>query len=823
MLNIKKIILYSLVLLSLPAVSFASIGQGWVYSPSATANFTISSTSPTVNYITSTSTTATSTFANGINLTKGCFGINGTCVTGSGGGGSGTVTSVGTGNGLTGGPITGTGTSTIASLMPPVQDGLVSYVDPSSGFTMGGSGNGNVVRWFDASGNGNDWKADNANQAPYNEAGSGSFSGIGHPIVWRNETQAQNQTRLVATTSSSLSTTAMSIFVIYRPGFNFSGNNTGTTTIISSDSGQFQLNLSDIKGSYTWPHLQQAIHVVSGKTNPAIITPFFADSGIQFSGIVASTSNAEIYENYDATTTKPLAQQTINALWVGNDPSLNQGLSGEVYAILVYNKVLPDYEVELLRRWAQTQWAGLSYSNSQVAVAGDSISQGYGLPGANSAWPAIIAEDPTKKVINYGASGSSASDSLWSTNGVIVTAYNPNKINVAAIMLGTNDIFGTPGNAQTAVTINTTLKNLATTYHTAGYRVVIGTILPRSGFTGTQETMRLALNALIRAEVPSNFDAIADVGIAPELADPTNPFNYSDGTHPTEAGETILALYFTNAINTLLGKSAAGGVTGSVGFNKGNLSAGTSSLVWDDTGNGQLTITSSGVGTATGLHLLLNGQASTQGISLQHGPGGSGTMGYMVGNAPLIYSDTASTFIDSADVNNSIYLEKFTGKYGLNLGDGNGTGGGAYSHYFGVNLNQQGNSDTGNYYNSGSTVFGTTTTGANGSTIVPSARLELQTPSSGDVFDIDPIGGKGAKLGVINNSGFLGLGTSTPVALINSYTTASSTNLLLETANGKGGCLIMQDVGTGASTYTEIYSKGGTLFSKVTTSLTTCN
>ena len=41
---------------------------------------------------TATSTTATSTFANGINMTKGCFAINGTCVGGSGG--SGTVTSV---------------------------------------------------------------------------------------------------------------------------------------------------------------------------------------------------------------------------------------------------------------------------------------------------------------------------------------------------------------------------------------------------------------------------------------------------------------------------------------------------------------------------------------------------------------------------------------------------------------------------------------------------------------------------------------------------------------------------------------------------------
>ena len=78
-----------------------SFGQGWLHSDGTT--FT-SSTSPTVNYITATSTIATSTFAaglqstylnitgtsatstfvRGIELAAGCFSINGTCVGGAG-------------------------------------------------------------------------------------------------------------------------------------------------------------------------------------------------------------------------------------------------------------------------------------------------------------------------------------------------------------------------------------------------------------------------------------------------------------------------------------------------------------------------------------------------------------------------------------------------------------------------------------------------------------------------------------------------------------------------------------------------------------------
>jgi hypothetical protein len=56
-----------------------SFGQGWLFS-SGEGNILSASTSPTVNYITATSTVATSTFANGINITGGCFAKNNACI-----------------------------------------------------------------------------------------------------------------------------------------------------------------------------------------------------------------------------------------------------------------------------------------------------------------------------------------------------------------------------------------------------------------------------------------------------------------------------------------------------------------------------------------------------------------------------------------------------------------------------------------------------------------------------------------------------------------------------------------------------------------------
>ena len=69
-----------------------------------------STSSPTIGYFTATSTTASSTVANGINIFAGCFALNGTCVGGSGLTGSGTQgqATYWTGSGSLGSVATGT-------------------------------------------------------------------------------------------------------------------------------------------------------------------------------------------------------------------------------------------------------------------------------------------------------------------------------------------------------------------------------------------------------------------------------------------------------------------------------------------------------------------------------------------------------------------------------------------------------------------------------------------------------------------------------------------------------------------------------------------
>lgn len=82
------------------------------------------------------------------------------------------------------------------------------------------------------------------------------------------------------------------------------------------------------------------------------------------------------------------------------------------------------------------------------------------------------------------------------------------------------------------------------------------------------------------------------------------------------------------------------------------------------------------------------------------------------------------------------------------------------------------------------------------------------------------LGANGSEKVRITTTGKVGFGTTTPVAIIDSYTTASTTNLLLEAVSG-GGCFTTKDVaGTG---YTQWYSQAGVGYTKVATSLTICN
>lgn len=66
-------------------------------------------------------------------------------------------------------------------------------------------------------------------------------------------------------------------------------------------------------------------------------------------------------------------------------------------------------------------------------------------------------------------------------------------------------------------------------------RVLTATVTPSSGFSGPQEAVRVAYNALLRTNANGKFDAIVDIAGLPHAANAADATYYTDGLHPTNA------------------------------------------------------------------------------------------------------------------------------------------------------------------------------------------------------------------------------------------------------------------------------------------------
>ena len=100
------------------------------------------------------------------------------------------------------------------------------------------------------------------------------------------------------------------------------------------------------------------------------------------------------------------------------------------------------------------------------------------------------------------------------------------------------------------------LKAYCQARQAAGYKVVLGTILPQSGTPNASafNTARAIINASIRSD-SSFWDALSDFAnnatMGPDSA-AANTTYYSDGEHPTDVGYSILAPIASAAIKSLL-------------------------------------------------------------------------------------------------------------------------------------------------------------------------------------------------------------------------------------------------------------------------------
>lgn len=193
----------------------------------------------------------------------------------------------------------------------------------------------------------------------------------------------------------------------------------------------------------------------------------------------------------------------------------------------------------------------MSIPTRQLVICdGNSITDIEG--GGTIAYTRYLAESvPTLRVVNAAVAGQTTPYLTERAPIYVDRLYEEDAIVI--IWELTNDLIGNDNET-------TTLNHLITYCQarlTVGFRVIVGTCLPRSvPVDANFEAQRLSLNTTIRAQYGNWSHALMDVGGDTTIGATgasTNMTYYADGVHLTSAGEAIVADYALAALNALYG------------------------------------------------------------------------------------------------------------------------------------------------------------------------------------------------------------------------------------------------------------------------------
>jgi lysophospholipase L1-like esterase len=197
-----------------------------------------------------------------------------------------------------------------------------------------------------------------------------------------------------------------------------------------------------------------------------------------------------------------------------------------------------------------------------VVAIGDSITDGSSATdNANQRWPDYLARRLQAQsggqrlgVVNAGIGGNRVvTDSPSAQQGIAaMTRFSHDVLTQpgvknAIVLEGINDINNSSVTADQIIAGYQTMINQA---HTAGVRIIGGTILPHSSQTAAKAAIRAQVNDWIRTS--GAFDAVIDFDAA--LRDPANParllpaYDSGDHLHPNSAGMQAIA----NTVNLSL-------------------------------------------------------------------------------------------------------------------------------------------------------------------------------------------------------------------------------------------------------------------------------
>ena len=250
---------------------------------------------------------------------------------------------------------------------------------------------------------------------------------------------------------------------------------------------------------------------------------------------------------------------------LGSDTTSGYSMQADALAFFVYNSALSASDQAALKVAAYANFGIYPQDRELLAFEGDSITAGYSPSATQPVGNTFVNQFAESwgrplEVFNFGLSGQQVTAMAYTTAlKISVLATVPAKTRIMHMFIGTNDLAANIS----ATTTYAAIQTRGQAYQTAGYKVIVGTILPRTGsFSGGQtaggfETARLALNTMIVTGYQTFANAVVDYGgdttMGP-VAAASDSTLFVSGVHPTFLGYSYLASVLTNAIQSLLAR-----------------------------------------------------------------------------------------------------------------------------------------------------------------------------------------------------------------------------------------------------------------------------
>lgn len=185
---------------------------------------------------------------------------------------------------------------------------------------------------------------------------------------------------------------------------------------------------------------------------------------------------------------------------------------------------------------------------------GDSITNGNGV-SAGQNWLAVSTPTATFTKMNFGVAGFGTPQMIGEENWQVTPLCNvQGGQSIAIIFGGTNDA----GGGLSVQQASNNLSTFAFNAKKAGCIPMVGTMISRgAGLDSYKDTLNPLIRAAARKGAYFLIDFASDPNMGCDGCDANATFFQGDTVHPTAAGQALLGVAASNAINYVTGSSAA--------------------------------------------------------------------------------------------------------------------------------------------------------------------------------------------------------------------------------------------------------------------------